>query len=123
LVRTGLRINAKLKQMRETRPQDFTFLPRHGRGGDPASGHDEGANRRPKRDRTDQTAPPIRFQVGDRVSVEVAGGDRTGKITSRRLSNGHESIHPANDDTAVFVMFDDTGISMPVSMRQVVRLT
>jgi hypothetical protein len=67
--------------------------------------------------------PPIRFQVGDRVSVEVAGGDRTGKITSRRLSNGRESIHPANDDTAVFVIFDDTGISMPVSMRQVVRLT
>jgi hypothetical protein len=56
---------------------------------------------------------------GDRVIVAGAGGEWAGKVSSRRMPDGRESIHPRFDDTTVFVISDDTGISMPVSVGQV----
>jgi hypothetical protein len=64
---------------------------------------------------------PRRFAAGDKVVVAGAGREWPGKVVARRLADGRESIHPAHDDTAVFVTFEETGVSMPVSIRQLSR--
>jgi hypothetical protein len=69
-----------------------------------------------------QTSPRAAFDVGESVVVIGAGRDWTGKISSRRLPDGRVSIHPQYDDTAIFVTFDETGISMPVALRQVSKV-
>lgn len=69
-----------------------------------------------------RAAPPrAGFARGDRVVVTGAGREWTGKIASRRMPDGRDSIHPQYDDTAVFVTFDETGISMAVALRQVAK--
>jgi hypothetical protein len=66
------------------------------------------------------TAPPRKsFAPGDKVVVAGAGREWAGKVTSRRMADGRESIHPQYDDTTIFVTSAETGISMPVSMHQV----
>ena len=65
---------------------------------------------------------PFEFSPGDRVVVAGAGREWTGKIVARNLPDGRKSIHPPYDDAVIFVAFDETGISMPVSLRQVSRL-
>ena len=77
---------------------------------------------KPNRTRTgsaERSAKSSDLAAGDKVLVAGAGREWAGKIVARRLPDGRESIHPQYDDTAVFVMFDDTGISMAVSVRQV----
>ena len=59
------------------------------------------------------------FAVGEKVIVAGAGRDWPARVTSRQLPDGRQSIHPQYDDTAIFVTFDDTGVSMPVSIKQV----
>src|ERR1051325_466165 len=63
-----------------------------------------------------------RFVVGDLVIVAGAGREWRARVTSRRLPDGRKSIYPQYDDTAIFVTFDETGISMPVSLSQVSRV-
>jgi hypothetical protein len=78
---------------------------------------------RTKRARSDAVAQePMAFAAGDKVSVAGAGREWLGKITTRRLQDGRDSIHPQYDDTAIFVTFDETGISMPVALTQVSRV-
>jgi hypothetical protein len=77
-----------------------------------------------KRTHTNMPAASFRqfvFAEGDKVIVAGAGREWSGKIASRRLPDGRESIHPAYDDTMIFVEFDETGISMPVNVRQLSR--
>jgi hypothetical protein len=64
---------------------------------------------------------PQALAEGDRVIVAGAGREWSGKIVSRRLPDGRESIHPVYDDTVIFVAFDETGVSMPVNVRQISR--
>jgi hypothetical protein len=64
---------------------------------------------------------PRPFAEGDKVVVAGAGREWAGKVVSRRLRDGRESIHPAYDDTSVFVAFEETGVSMPVNIRQISR--
>lgn len=76
--------------------------------------------------RTQSKAPaerlePPDFSAGDKVIVAGAGRDWAGKVVARRLPDGRVSVHPAHDDTMVFVAFDETGVSMPVSIRQISR--
>jgi hypothetical protein len=62
------------------------------------------------------------FVAGELVIVAGAGRDWRARVTLRRLPNGRESIHPQYDDTAIFVTFEETGISMPVALSQVTRI-
>ena len=59
---------------------------------------------------------------GDRVRFTGAGKDWIGTVTERRKSDGTKSIHPRMDDTAVYVTFDETGISVPVSIAQLQKV-
>jgi hypothetical protein len=58
------------------------------------------------------------FKRGDRVRFLGAGKDWLGVVTERPLPDGTKSIHPRHDDTAVYVRFDETGVTIPVSLRQ-----
>jgi hypothetical protein len=64
----------------------------------------------------------VKLAPGDKVIVAGAGRDWTGTVSTRRLPDGGQSVHPQHDDTTIFVTFDETGISMPVALRQVSRL-
>ena len=71
---------------------------------------------RAKADHKSNTTP---FAPGDNVIVTGAGGEWHGKITARRLPDGRVTIHPQFDDTAIYAISDDTGVSMPVSVQQI----
>jgi hypothetical protein len=63
----------------------------------------------------------VTLAPGDKVIVVGAGRDWTGTVSTRRLPDGRQSVHPQYDDTTIFVTFDETGISMPVARHQVSR--
>ena len=71
----------------------------------------------------DADAAKFGLMSGDRVVVAAAGREWTGTVTSRRLPDGRDSIHPTFDDSAVLVTFDETGVSMATSILQVSKLT
>ena len=63
------------------------------------------------------------FKRGDRVQFTGAGKEWLGVVVESDLPGGQRSIHPGTDDTAVYVKFDDTGITIPVSMRQLQKVS
>jgi hypothetical protein len=58
------------------------------------------------------------FERGDRVNFKGAGRDWLGTISVRQLADGTKSIHPKNDSDKVYVVFDDTGVSIPMLTAQ-----
>jgi hypothetical protein len=58
------------------------------------------------------------FERGDRVNFKGAGRDWPGTISSREMPDGTKSIHPKHQPDQVYVVLDDTGVSIPLLVAQ-----
>ncbi len=67
-------------------------------------------------------APGPAFRPCDRVRFKGAGREWIGTVVERKRHDGRSSIHPPFDDSSVYVRFDDTGVSSPVSLQQLEHL-
>ena len=60
---------------------------------------------------------------GDRVRFKGGGRDWEGTVSTRKWTDGTISIHPKNEYDKVFVMFDDTGTSVPIFIAQLEKVS
>jgi hypothetical protein len=77
----------------------------------------------PTRKRPDEPRRVRSFKRGDRVRFAGAGKDWVGTVVETQQPDGTRSIHPRIDDTAVYVKFDDTGVTIAVSVLQLSKLS
>lgn len=75
------------------------------------------------RKRNAPSSPPREFKRGERVRFTGAGKDWIGVVVESSGPEGRKSIHPRHDDTMVYVKFAETGVTIPVSMQQLQRLS